>query len=505
VSASDNNVHAIMPEKSRGLQACPSWSQIGTDINGEAEGDQSGASVSMSHDGTIVAIGALVNSGINGPDSGHVRVHKWNDVSNVWKQFGPDIDGEAEGDWSGYSVSLSMNGRSVAVGARYANGVNGRDTGHVRVFKINDNETEWVQRGADIDGQEIADYFGTSVSMSSTGLTVAIGADKHDVLIGDELVNKNSGHVQVYDWNDTAEAWQKRGENIDGGTAEELSGTSVSISSDGTVVAIGAPNNTNDNGGTKSGQVRIYKWDSPNWVKRGDDINGEAENDRFGYSVDISSNGDVVAIGAKNNSSNGDNSGEVRVYEWSNNKWHQRGNDIHGEAPGDNSGISVSIANEGSVVAVGARYNTPGNNTHEAGHVRIYDLVASTTNLGIFSHWQERGVDIDGDEAEEYSGGAVSMSKDGKFVAIGAIYGNQNGDTSTGNVRVMEARLCPEDANITETIPDEGGSVDTGNTGPDAITLEKTPSTESSSSQRMNYQNGRNTMFVVALMLKYMM
>ena len=45
----------------------------------------SGVSVSLSSDGTIVAIGALYNDG-NGPDAGHVRVYEIN--------F--DSDGDAE-------------------------------------------------------------------------------------------------------------------------------------------------------------------------------------------------------------------------------------------------------------------------------------------------------------------------------------------------------------------------------------------------------------------------
>lgn len=49
------------------------WSQLGADIDGEATYDYSGRSVSLSADGTRVAIGATGNDG-NGEDSGHVRV-----------------------------------------------------------------------------------------------------------------------------------------------------------------------------------------------------------------------------------------------------------------------------------------------------------------------------------------------------------------------------------------------------------------------------------------------
>jgi Flp pilus assembly pilin Flp len=84
-----------------------SWNQIGSDINGEAIGDGSGFSVSLSSDGTIVAIGAHNNDG-NGSASGHVRVYE--NLSGTWTQIGSDIDGEAASDLSGYSVSLSADG-----------------------------------------------------------------------------------------------------------------------------------------------------------------------------------------------------------------------------------------------------------------------------------------------------------------------------------------------------------------------------------------------------------
>ena len=90
------------------------YSQIGGDIDGEAANDNSGYSVSLSSDGTIVAIGAVNNDG-NGSNSGHVRVYQY--ASSTWSQLGSDIDGEAASDNSGYSVSLSSDGTIVAIGA----------------------------------------------------------------------------------------------------------------------------------------------------------------------------------------------------------------------------------------------------------------------------------------------------------------------------------------------------------------------------------------------------
>ena len=107
---------------------------MGSDIDGDAAGDWSGNSVSLSADGTIVAIGAFLNDGVNGTDSGHVRIFKWN--GSAWNQVGSDIDGDAAGDWSGNSVSLSADGTIVAIGAFLNDGVNGTDSGHVRIFRL---------------------------------------------------------------------------------------------------------------------------------------------------------------------------------------------------------------------------------------------------------------------------------------------------------------------------------------------------------------------------------
>ena len=102
---------------------------LGGDIDGEAADDVSGGRVSLSSDGSIVAIGAQQNDG-NGSNSGHVRVYQFSGGS--WSQLGVDIDGEAVGDGLGTSVSLSSDGTTLAVGAPYNDG-NESDSGHVGI------------------------------------------------------------------------------------------------------------------------------------------------------------------------------------------------------------------------------------------------------------------------------------------------------------------------------------------------------------------------------------
>ena len=276
-----------------------SWVQVGDDIDGEAADDSSGMSVSMSSDGNTVAIGARYNDD-NGSNAGHVRVYQLN--GNSWVQVGLDIDGEASNDSSGDSVSMSSDGTTVAIGA-YGNDGNGSGSGHVRIYQFNNGL--WVKVGLDIDGEAAGDYSGDSVSMSSDGTTVAIGA------YGNDGNGNYAGHVRIYTFNGSS--WNQVGDDIDGEAVGDKSGQSVSMSSDGTTVAIGAGYNAGN--GSNAGHVRIYKFDSSSWVKVGDDIDGEAVGDLSGSSVSMSSDGTTVAIGAYGNDGNGSFAGHVRIYQ----------------------------------------------------------------------------------------------------------------------------------------------------------------------------------------------
>ena len=114
-----------------------SQTQLGSDIDGEAANDQSGYSVSLSSDGTIVAIGARDNDG-KGLNAGHTRIYQYS--SGSWSQLGSDIDGEAAGDLSGWSVSLSSDGTKVAIGAHHNDGT-AISAGHTRIYSLQTNST----------------------------------------------------------------------------------------------------------------------------------------------------------------------------------------------------------------------------------------------------------------------------------------------------------------------------------------------------------------------------
>ena len=332
------------------------WIQKGADIDGEAVFDGSGFSLSMPDSNTI-AIGAQDNDG-NGSNAGHVRIYRWN--GSTWRQRGADIDGEAAGDYSGFSVSMP-DSNTVAIGATY-NDDERYGAGHVRIYRW--NGSAWVQKGSDIDREATGDLSGWSVSMPDSN-TVAIGAPFND---GN---GTDAGHVRIYQWDGSA--WLQKGTDIDGEAAYDGSGWSVSMP-DNNTVAIGAL--YNDGNGTDAGHVRIYRWNGSAWVQKGIDIDGEAPVDFSGYSVSMPDS-NTVAIGAPFSDGNG-RAGRVRIYQWSESAWMQKGIDIDGEAANDFSGLSVSMP-DSSTVAIGAPDNK-GKGT-DAGHARVYSF-ESVTNIG---------------------------------------------------------------------------------------------------------------------------
>jgi len=348
------------------------WKKIGKDIDGEAQGDYSGFSVSLSSDGNRVAIGSYLNDNINGIDSGSVRVYEYKGKQLGWKRLGKGIYGEKLNDQSGFSVSLSSDGNRVAIGAIFNDDNNRTDVGHVRVYEYKGEDIGWKQIGKDIDGEKAFDYSGWSVSLSNDGKRVAIGALENDGYNSKE----NSGHVRVYEYKSEVEyiGWKQLGQDIDGEALNDQSGSSVSLSSDGNRVAIGAIFNDGDNS-NNSGHVRVYEFDGITWKKLGEDIDGENEDDFFGSSVSLSRDGNRVAIGAIfNDGDNNNNSGHVRVYEFDGTSWIQLDLDIDGENEGDISGVSVSLNSVGNRIVIGANLNDNTNGIN-SGHARVYEYM----------------------------------------------------------------------------------------------------------------------------------
>ena len=176
-------------------------------------------------------------------------------------------------------------------------------------------------------------------------------------------------------------SWIQKGLEINGEAAVDQCGRSVSINSDGNVIAIGAYRN--DGIGVDAGHVRIFQWDGNSWVQRGSDIEGEAPGDEIGFSISLNSAGDIIAIGGQLNDENGADSGHTRTFSWDGSSWNQIGSDIYGLFSGDESGNSVALDSLGNSLIIGAfrNDNGPPNGGSEEGHARVFNFECQPNSI----------------------------------------------------------------------------------------------------------------------------
>ncbi len=362
------------------------WVQLGQTIFGNNDYDDFGYSVGITPDGMTIICGSQYRYN-DAP--GYVKVFTLEGDSSlgtdIWKQIGRDIIGEANGDIFGFSVAISDDGKTIVIGAITNDGIKGADSGHVRIYHlVDDDGGSWEQIGQDIEG-EAEDYeIGSSVSLSADGSTVAIGAAVC------YYNGHNAGQVTVYRYDGEGSSWIRLGQSIYGDIAGDWFGQSVSLSPDGETLAIGSPGYWEDN--DRPGYARVFSLmsgdeigDANTWNQIGQDIIGNGNGDEFGWSVSLSDDGKTLGVGADTgdvkNSNNGVNSGYVRVYRMDDVEsiWIQIGDDIEGEWYSDNSGWSVSLSADGSKVAIGS----PGSyvflptayaNGEDAGHVKVFAL-----------------------------------------------------------------------------------------------------------------------------------
>jgi SprB repeat/Secretion system C-terminal sorting domain/FG-GAP repeat len=312
----------------------------------------------------------------------------------------------ASGGTGTYTYSWSPSGGSTATATNLSNGtytctITSCGQSIDKTFILSNNATiaqGWTQIGPDFDGVQQNGRFGWSVSMPDS-LTVAIGAPNRSQ--GSDFF---TGQVKIY--RRTGNTWTQKGADLNG-VPFNSSGRSVSMP-DSNTIAIGGLSDT----------VQVFSWNGTAWVQKGLNIVGEAQFDYSGQSVSMP-NANTVAIGAVGNNGNGNAAGHTRIYIWDGSSWIQKGSDIDGEAAVDQSGYSVSMPDH-NTVAIGANEND--GNGNNAGHVRIYRWNGSA--------WVQKGLDIDGENADDQSGFSVSMP-DSNTLAIGA---PANGNA--GHVRI---------------------------------------------------------------------
>ncbi|WP_444927882.1 histidine kinase [Microbulbifer sp. TRSA002] len=439
--------------------------------------DNFGFSISLSADGLILAVGAdREDSGATGTngdqsdnsakDSGAVYV--FTRVNGAWEQQAYlKASNTNAGDQFGSSVSLSADGRTLAVGANAGDfGIlgfasdqseNGADfAGAVYIFTQEDEV--WTQQAyLKASNADTFDRFGTSVSLSADGDTLAVGADSEDSgatgANGEQDDNsaENSGAVYVFSRED--EAWLQqayiKASNTDLG---DFFGATVSLSADSQTLAVGANHESSsssdingdqsDNSASTAGAVYVFSQSEGSWVQQAyvKASNTDAR-DQFGTSVSLSADGHTLAVGAffEDSSAIGidgdqtDNSaidsGAVYVFARVNDAWAQQAylKASNTEEPnlgfGDSFGGSISISADGNTLAVGAyreESSAAGVNGDQLNNEATF-AGAAYVFTRVNEAWVQRAyLKASNTEARDFFGSFVSLSADGNTLAVGA-------------------------------------------------------------------------------------
>lgn len=239
-----------------------------------------GFDVDMTSTGDLLAIGSPLASSPTTARLGSVHIYRSDEQG--WHLLGQPILGEETNEFMGWAVSLSSsNTTRVAAGGPSADG----ERGLVRIYEW--SGAVWTQVGDTLRGEDALGRFGTAVALSSNGKVLAVG-----------VRGTAFGPGSVYIYREINGAWIQLPSPIVGEHSRDSFGASVSLSADGSVLAIGSPRNVNHIGNTGSIQVWKHEPDLEVWTREGSSIPGLYQDGGFGSAVSISENGERVVGGA---------------------------------------------------------------------------------------------------------------------------------------------------------------------------------------------------------------
>ncbi|MCP4494933.1 MAG: integrin [Gammaproteobacteria bacterium] len=453
--------------------------------------DVFGASVSLSSDGTTLAVGASQEgsnaTGVNGdssnndkPYSGAVYVFTRSGVDWVQQAYIKASNTDTL-DFFGGSISLSADGDTLAIAASFessdAIGINGDEdnneanrSGAVYVF-TRTNSTWSQQAYVKASNTESDDKFGTSISISGDGNSLAVGArgEKSSAGVnGDESNNSMSGAGAVYVYLRNGDTWEQQAYVKASNTGVlDYFGTTVSLDESGELLAVGAKgersnstgvnNNEFNDDKTSSGAVYVFNLSGDSWVQQAYIKASNTDSfDEFGTSISISADGSTLAIGTVLESSNatgvdGDESnndatgsGAVYVFESTGSSWTQQAY-VKASNSGavDHFGHSLSLSGDGNILVVGA--DEENGNAIGLGGNDSNDDASSSGSVYVFnrsgSSWlQNTYVKSSNTEIGDNFGDSISLSIDGNTLAVGAPFEDSNatgvgGDESNNILR----------------------------------------------------------------------
>jgi hypothetical protein len=338
-------------------------------LKGLAPGEIFGWSEDLSADGTILAVGAIDYASFDPNATGYVNVYKYDGTE--WIQLGTSLTGDVPNENFGTSVSLSDDGFTVAVGGPF-NDANGMyESGHVVVFRYHnatvDSEAQWVQLGQELFGSGVGDELGIDLSLSADGTVLVAGANQFRAEVS------LPGYARIFELNKITGEWDQRGSDIVGASLNDEFGWSTSLSDDGTIVAIAAPKNSAI--GPESGHVSVFKYEEGTWVQLGEAIEGREAHDSFGLRADLSGDGSVLVVAAWNAEQDEEDPGYMSVFRFENGTWFQVGDDFiqnkDEESVYDQFGMTVSVSKDGSTVSMGTPF-FDGVTGQDVGLVQVY-------------------------------------------------------------------------------------------------------------------------------------
>lgn len=283
--------------------------------------------VALSPSGSFLIVGKP-DTDSNGSMSGTVIV--FSKINNVWKMVGSPIHGDVTNEFFGVNVAISDEGKRLAASTLF---------GDVRVFDFGNNDWRIYSSFKRI---------GSSLAMSGSGEKLAIS---------NPLSNLSTGSVLIYDLT-TLDPINK----LMGDTEFTQFGNSIAFSNDGSTLAVAFDSKT------KAG-VTVYRQrlGSIAFSQFGRSIIGPMHS-RFGAALSLSNDGRKLAIGAPRSDNKKENSGRTFLYEIKNQDWSQI-DTFEGRARGDESGSSVSLSGDGSIIAIGSPRNDSGGSS--SGVVRV--------------------------------------------------------------------------------------------------------------------------------------
>jgi len=282
--------------------------------------------------------------------------------------------------------------------------------------------------------------FGSAVALSADGNTLAIGATNEDSAAkGVNGVSKdhavNSGAVYVYTRDN--KGWKQqaylKASNTAGGAQF---GNSLSLSADGSLLAVGSPGeassatgingNQRDDSMPDSGAAYVFAragaaWSQQAYVKSSN-TGGPDVGYQFGFAVSLSGDGSTLAVSETSDPSNatginGDqkntsaaDSGAVFIFSHSGNTWSQQAYVKAGTmTPGLLFGYSLGLNGKGDTLGVGA-YNDSG----RRGAVYVF-----TRNNGTWS--QQMRLLASNGQVGDYMGCSMAISDDGNTIVSGTV------------------------------------------------------------------------------------